>query len=534
MSSGKPCASRDARGRFTSAAGDLAGADVSATGDLAGLAAGLATSQLSIPVVPSPAPERDLAGLAAELAAARLGIPEVLPPAPAERAPALGRKPALAAPAPPADFTAQLQAATMASAPSPARASKDLWRRQWRQPSNVIPRGMLRLLGQTLAVLVVFAFVTLVAGHGALYAAYYAVEQRVVHAISCGVDFSATGPRGNVRGGLVEWLFPRPTALPQLLSSRAANGSFTIAFLGDLSTVGGALGAVLGGLHDGAGDGSAAAATTTAQQLVLLGGDIDYANDFDKLAALLDAHASAHAGGGVGVLATMGNHDTMWVRLQPKWQRLMRVLQPRLPHWMECSAHMGVRSVCTVPAQGIVVVQAAPGLCGSQRANAEFVRRALLRHRDWPIKIVSFHHPQHAMQTGDKADDAGWDIYEVSRRAGALVVNAHNHGYSRTKLLSNFASQAIAADQRTLKPGQSAAIVSGLGGGQIHVVHGARVGSDRHWAATYSDSPGALLCSVRHTPAPATPAALDCKFVATREGAPPRVVDTFSYNFASA
>ena len=158
-----------------------------------------------------------------------------------------------------------------------------------------------------------------------------------------------------------------------------------------------------------------------------------------------------------------------------------------------------MRAVCTVPSHGVVVVQASPGLCGSAALNAEFVRLALWRYRSWPFKFVLFHHPQNALQTGDKTDDAGWEIYEVARRAGALVINGHNHGYSRTKVLSNFRTQSVALDQRTIRPGRSAAIVSALGGGPIHVVKWARVRAQKHWAAVHASSHGVLLCDLQHS-----------------------------------
>ena len=90
------------------------------------------------------------------------------------------------------------------------------------------------------------------------------------------------------------------------------------------------------------------------------------------------------------------------------------------------------------------------------------------------------------------------EIYEVARRAGAIVVNGHNHGYSRTKVLSNFRTQSVASDQRTIRPGRSAAITSALGGGPIHVVKWARVRAQKHWAAMHASSHGVLVCDLQH------------------------------------
>lgn len=110
------------------------------------------------------------------------------------------------------------------------------------------------------------------------------------------------------------------------------------------------------------------------------------------------------------------------------------------------------------------------------------------------------------MQAGGKGDEAGWGVYEESRRGGAMVATAHEHSYSRTHLLSSMSSQAVAYpgsplvlwedDPRTVPDeGRSFVFVSGLGGRSIRdqEVSGA-------WFASILASDqgaqfGALFCS---------------------------------------
>jgi len=75
------------------------------------------------------------------------------------------------------------------------------------------------------------------------------------------------------------------------------------------------------------------------------------------------------------------------------------------------------------------------------------------------------------MQVGGKPDEVGWAAYEMCRQGGAIVATAHEHSYSRTLLLSNFAAQTVVpSENKTVlkltrgKNGNSFAFVSGLGG----------------------------------------------------------------------
>ena len=105
------------------------------------------------------------------------------------------------------------------------------------------------------------------------------------------------------------------------------------------------------------------------------------------------------------------------------------------------------------------------------------------------------------MQIRGKRDEAGWDVYEESRKGGAIIATAHEHLYSRTCEMSNFENQSISSTEDTVNlwadnlrtsnidEGRSFAFVSGLGGKSIR---DAEDGLDNNpwWANVYHSKNG--------------------------------------------
>ena len=61
-------------------------------------------------------------------------------------------------------------------------------------------------------------------------------------------------------------------------------------------------------------------------------------------------------------------------------------------------------------------------------------------------------------------------MYETCRQHGALIITGHEHSYERTLLMSDLEHQIVASTNTTyaaLLPGQTIAIVSGLGGNSV-------------------------------------------------------------------
>lgn len=101
--------------------------------------------------------------------------------------------------------------------------------------------------------------------------------------------------------------------------------------------------------------------------------------------------------------------------------------------------------------------------------HAEFIDETLTKHSNIPWKFCIWHKNQRLLQTGDKLDETGYEVYEVCRKHGAIVFTSHEHSYERTHLLSSFENQTIVSTSEILdvRPGHSFSVVSGLGGQSI-------------------------------------------------------------------
>ncbi len=114
-----------------------------------------------------------------------------------------------------------------------------------------------------------------------------------------------------------------------------------------------------------------------------------------------------------------------------------------------------------------------------------------LQNADNIWKICGWHKNQTAMQIGSKEDERGWQLYEDCREAGALIITAHEHNYSRTKTLTNMTNQTIdsscsSATQMCVSPGKTFAVVSGLGGQSIRNQDRCLDGCKGEWAKIYT------------------------------------------------
>ncbi len=215
-------------------------------------------------------------------------------------------------------------------------------------------------------------------------------------------------------------------------------------------------------------------------------------------------------------LAVVGNHD---VDEWPGYQRLLadRVARARA---IRCTGDLGVKSVCTF--RGLTFVLSGIGTLGAEHVP---YLRSTLRARNDPWTICAWHKNQELMQVGHKHDEVGWEAYELCRKEGAMIVNGHEHSYSRTFLMESFARQEIADIEPTLRlaPGKSFVAVTGLGGMSIREQND-ELASNPWWATVFTKTQdanyGALFCTYR---VDGDPNRASC-FFKTIDG---RVVDTF-------
>ncbi|KAI8615180.1 hypothetical protein BC830DRAFT_1123951 [Chytriomyces sp. MP71] len=202
-------------------------------------------------------------------------------------------------------------------------------------------------------------------------------------------------------------------------------------------------------------------------ELTVMTGDFDYV---DHPAAFMDLIDNS-VGEDFPFVATPGNHDILkWYGKGGYRDRLMKRLE--VVDGISCFGEYGVNMVCTW--RGMVILLSGVGSLGQD--HAEFVDATVANYNSAPWKICAWHKNQAKYQTGDKSDETGYEIYETCRRHGAIIATSHEHSYERTHLMSDFESTKIASKDNTLRirPGETFALVSGLGGESLRIWQNAK------------------------------------------------------------
>jgi hypothetical protein len=218
-------------------------------------------------------------------------------------------------------------------------------------------------------------------------------------------------------------------------------------------------------------------------------GDFDYEDD----PAAWDDMLTRRLGADFPVIALVGNHDeARWYGAGGYQDLLAQRMQRTGLTW---TGELGVQA--TLRYKGLFVVQTAPDVFDDGYDHAAFIRDSLAGDGSiWSIS--AWHKLMNAMQVGGKGDETGWEVYEESRRGGAIIATAHEHSYSRTHLMSSMQGLTVASTAEPLvlaaddpatggDEGRSFAFVSGLGGSSIRDQE--RTGD--WWASVYTSTQGA-------------------------------------------
>jgi hypothetical protein len=276
---------------------------------------------------------------------------------------------------------------------------------------------------------------------------------------------------------------PRPTTL-QPGGGSTTPPDFKVAFLGDQ------------GLNR---DARAVLALIKAEDpsLVLQLGDLGYEEGDPRSPLLWETQIDQALGRDVPLLSVIGNHD---VERWRTYERLLLARQARIEGAV-CSGRYGVDSACAY--EGLFIIRSGIGTLPDQRDHGPHVAylESQLAESSATWKICAWHKNQRAMQVGDKRNEVGWDAYEVCREAGALIVTAHEHSYSRTKTLVDIPRRTVSPDWPdpdvlTVAPGSTFVVVAGLGGDSIRGQERCRpttypYGCDGEWASIYTADQGA-------------------------------------------
>jgi hypothetical protein len=138
------------------------------------------------------------------------------------------------------------------------------------------------------------------------------------------------------------------------------------------------------------------------------------------------------------VFPARGNHDGSWNntgayrdRLTARWNALQEAGE------VTWSGNPGMKSV--VVFKGVTIATVAPSNGVSHQESADYLRTtfetdtSLWRVAQWHENMPPF---RVNANCGSDGDLVGWEVFEEARKAGAFIVNGHNHAFGRTKLLS--------------------------------------------------------------------------------------------------
>jgi predicted phosphodiesterase len=196
------------------------------------------------------------------------------------------------------------------------------------------------------------------------------------------------------------------------------------------------------------------------------------------------------------IVAVVGNHDRVqWPNF---YQPLFQARYDRMPD-LHCEGDIGREEVCTY--KGLYLVLSGAGTRGIDDYEP-FIEESLQNDNSvW--RVCAWHHNQTAMQLGTKANDVGWESYEICRREGAIIANGHEHSYQRTRNLIDMENQVIDPEFPEISPvrvapGSTFVVVSGLGGREIRNQDRCEpfefpYGCDGIWASAYTADQGATF-----------------------------------------
>jgi hypothetical protein len=223
-----------------------------------------------------------------------------------------------------------------------------------------------------------------------------------------------------------------------------------------------------------------------AQAFVVLG-DFDY-KDNPKL-WLNDLNT--HLGEDFPVLAVLGNHE------EKAADAYIKVVQGKIDQLPKntcaytSTSSIGLNYTCTLGP--VFIAFTAPDIAVKENiqvgGHAKFLRNSFAKKNlnsttTW--NICAWHKVHEEMQLGNKKDNIQWDIYDACKKAGAYIVQGHDHVYARSKTILDFKTKKVLEGQDdTVFVNSTSTGVSILGLGGHSIRKRIRQG-DAWWASTYT------------------------------------------------
>lgn len=215
-------------------------------------------------------------------------------------------------------------------------------------------------------------------------------------------------------------------------------------------------------------------------QLIVHLGDMGYDSGAERFEGMIEDVIPD-----LPMIGVLGNHDIERGddgEGQPQKAEYQAVLQRRLDKisGIDCSytkkddtvstGEIGVIQACTFG--GVRFVLSAVPMIGDEDGHAEFIRDRMAEgNAKW--RVCAWHKPHSDYQPGHKSDGPNVKVYEACREAGAIVATGHEHGYGRTKLITNYKKKEYSDGAIEIQAGTSLAFVSGAGGRTLRSQGGA-------------------------------------------------------------
>ena len=166
------------------------------------------------------------------------------------------------------------------------------------------------------------------------------------------------------------------------------------------------------------------------------------------------------------LISAIGNHD------EKQWVRYQSSIYQRYEHSglsLSCYGEVGKNTICTY--KGVAIVSSAQGTPKQDPKFVDFVDLSFSTYPQFRWRICSFHKNMKNFQIGGKGDDTGYEIYDMCRQKGAIITTGHEHSYSRTKTMTNYAQQeyidSLDPNEIELTEGSNVAWVSGVSGQEV-------------------------------------------------------------------
>lgn len=219
--------------------------------------------------------------------------------------------------------------------------------------------------------------------------------------------------------------------------------------------------------------------------LIMVQGDLNYSL-FGSAGPWFDA-ADRELQGEVPYFLAKGNHDS-------DWRGYAAGMSTRLQALGLTPAGDPASTNYALDYKGLQIVMVGDSETSPSRADFIKQRFATDNHA-W--RICSWHKNQRASNIGPKDDEMGWATYEACRAAGAIVAQGHSHTYSRSRTLTNDATQTV--DPTCNSPfdlcvgaGRHFFFDSSVGGQDLRSPN-TSVSTKPYWGATFTGAFGALF-----------------------------------------